>query len=256
MIRLSISRSSYSYFVTRQVKSKKSMQQDQPIKYKNTSQIRIPIQSDTGSGRKPLSQLGRAILKTIAYVIALVILSIIFANTVIIASSIDKIYNTDYLEVMNIPQRDVAIVLGASVTKDQLAKVYELRVITALDLYNRGLVKKILITGDGSGKYYDEIKPAIAYLVEHNVPPGYIISDPLGLDTYDSISRASQVYGINSAIVVTQRFHIPRAMYISQAFGIDAVGVAAPDASFGSYIFGNVREWYARVKAFYEVNIL
>lgn len=215
----------------------------------------MDLNTKNKSPEKPKPILGaiRWILFCSAGLIILTIILIMVANVAVIISSLGKMYEPNISGTGLIPKKTYAIVLGASVRKDELAAVYELRVMTALDLYKKGLVDKILITGDGQSKYYNEIKPALKYLTDRGVSPEDIVTDSLGLDTYDSIQRASQIYGINDAIIVSQGFHIPRATYIAESQGIDVVGAVAPDASVDSYVFGSVREWWARVKAFLEV---
>lgn len=222
-------------------------------RHKQGTSMDLNTKNESLEKLKPRLGVIRWILLCSAGLIVLTLILIVVANITVIISSLGKIYEPNVPGSRIIPKKTYAIVLGASVRKNELATVYELRVITALDLYKKGLVDKILITGDGQGKYYNEIKPALKYLIDRGVSPEDIVTDSLGLDTYDSIQRASQIYGVNDAIIVSQGFHIPRATYIAESQGIDVVGAAAPDAGVDSYVFGSTREWWARVKAFLEV---
>lgn len=178
---------------------------------------------------------------------------VLVANIVILNSTKGKIYDIGNISSSDINGFDTAIVLGASVSKNKLNRAYELRVSTALELYRQSKVQKILISGDGGGKYYDEITPAVNYLKERGVPDQDIMSDTLGLDTYDSIQRALQIYKLQNVVIVSQAYHLPRAIYIANALNMQSVGVKASDAGSSGQVIGGVREWYARVKAFIEV---
>lgn len=193
------------------------------------------------------------IRRGLAAAIIIVVMLVLVSNIVVLNSADGKIYSIDSKEFSSLGNQGVAIVLGASVSKNQLNKVYELRVGTALELYKQNKVQNILVSGDGNSKYYDEITPAINYLRDRGVPAEYIMGDSLGLDTYDSIQRALEVYGVRKVVIVSQSYHLPRAIFIANSLGVDAIGVSAPDAGQNGRTLGGAREWYARVKAFVEV---
>ncbi len=153
-----------------------------------------------------------------------------------------------------IPTAKVAILLGASVRESgELAPILEDRVKTAIFLYKTGHTKKILVTGDGSSKYYNEVEPIQKYLLEHGVSASDIILDNLGLDTFDSMYRAKNNFEVSSALVVSQRFHLSRAVYIARKLGIDAYGVSADLHPYG--FKNDFRELFATVKSFWEVGV-
>lgn len=135
----------------------------------------------------------------------------------------ESIYN-----VQDVPTRPIAIVFGARVhASGRLSTMLRDRVATAVELYHAGKVEKILMTGDNQSPYYDEPGAMTAYAVQAGVPEADILRDPLGLRTYDSCYRAAEIYGIREAILVTQDFHLDRALLLCSELGIDAVGVAA-----------------------------
>lgn len=150
------------------------------------------------------------------------------------------------------PSRDVAIVLGASVYGMEPSPILALRADTAATLYFKGRVKKVLITGDNS-PYHKEVTAVQKYLLQGGIPTSDIMLDPDGLDTYESMYRARAVFGITSAIVVTQSFHMPRALYLARSEGIDAVGATAPGGEY--QIFSYLREIPADWKALYDVSM-
>jgi SanA protein len=152
------------------------------------------------------------------------------------------------------PVRQVAIVLGARVFEDGgMAAMTSDRVETAAELYHRGLVKKLLISGDHGREDYDEVNTMRAAAEECGVPPQDIFLDHAGFSTYETMCRARKIFGVESALVVTQKFHLPRAVYLAGQFGIDAVGVPADRQSYKQSSFHAVREILARCKAYAQV---
>lgn len=154
------------------------------------------------------------------------------------------IYNsTDAL-----PKAEVALVPGASVASNgTLSPVLKERADTAAGLYEAGTVSKILVTGDNSTLQYDEVYPVGKYLQALGIPQKDIFLDYAGFDTYSSMYRARDVFGVTSVLVVSQRYHLPRAVFIARSLGLAAYGV---DASSGEkYLAYSLREIPASIKA-------
>jgi len=147
-----------------------------------------------------------------------------------------------------------ALVLGALVFPDgTVSMMVEDRLETALALYQAGKVEKILISGDHGREDYDEVNTMRRYLEEKGVPTEDIFMDHAGFDTYDSMYRAKAVFAASDLIVVTQRFHLPRALWIANSLGLEVQGVAADRHRYLSEDYYEWREAAARVKAFGEV---
>lgn len=146
----------------------------------------------------------------------------------------------------------VALVLGASVYSDgTLSPMLEQRAKTAYDLYKSGLVKKLLVSGDNRAPSYNEVIPIRKYLLESGVPAEDIFTDFAGLNTYDSVYRAKKIFGVHDLLVVTQSFHLPRAIYAARHVGLNAYGVSAN--LDGYYLKNNTREIFATAKTFFKV---
>ncbi|MDF2629419.1 MAG: hypothetical protein K0R39_3250 [Symbiobacteriaceae bacterium] len=146
-----------------------------------------------------------------------------------------------------------ALVLGAYVYPDgKPSMMVEDRLIAAHELYKTGKVKKILISGDHGRVEYDEVNAMRRYLEERGVPPEDIFMDHAGFDTYDSMYRARAVFQVQSAIVVTQAFHLPRAVWLARRLGLEAEGVVADRWVYAGARYYAAREMLARVKAFGE----
>lgn len=148
----------------------------------------------------------------------------------------------------------VVLILGASVRSDgSLSSVLEDRVNTALDVYQSGLARKILVSGDNSTAEYNEVIPVRSYLLKRGVPEEDIFVDFAGFDTYDSIFRAGYIFEANNIFIVTQNFHLPRAIYIGRGLGLDVYGITADRRSY--LLNNNFRETLAIVKTFLEMQI-
>lgn len=114
-------------------------------------------------------------------------------------------------------------------------------------VYQEGKVEKILISGDNSTMRYNEVIPARQYLIDNGIPEQNIFVDYAGFNTYDTMYRAKNIFKINSAVVVTQSFHLPRAVLLASVLGIDVQGI--PATTYQTTFRNNIREVVARVKA-------
>jgi vancomycin permeability regulator SanA len=154
------------------------------------------------------------------------------------------------------PARRVAIVFGAEVKKDGTPSVVlRDRVETAVDLYKRGRVEKLVMSGDNRFVGYNEPESMRQYALTLGMPDSDIVLDYAGRSTYDMCYRTKEIFGVNSAILVTQGFHMPRALFLCKAFGIDAVGVEASNYYYlkRSRLIWNTRELLATVKSVWDV---
>ncbi len=164
-----------------------------------------------------------------------------------------------YTEIEQVPPQPIAIVFGAGVWEDGTpTPMLADRVQAAVDLYKIGRVQKILMTGDNSRPDYDEVQAMSFYAQERGVPVTDILLDRAGLSTYDSCYRAQTLLGIQQAVLITQRYHLPRAVYTSRKMGIKAVGLGTPDWGIfrtDSMSYYTFREFLAVVKALWQVQV-
>lgn len=156
-----------------------------------------------------------------------------------------------YTAVEQAPHAQVAIVLGASVIGGKPSPILAARADGAITLYHAGKVDAILVTGDNGALSHDEVTPVREYLLQAGVAPADIFLDHAGFDTYSSMYRARVVFEATSAIIVTQDFHLPRALWIARAMGLDAYGFVAPGARADIYDY--LREVPASCKALLDV---
>lgn len=145
---------------------------------------------------------------------------------------------------------DIALVLGAGLKNGKPSPVLKDRLDTALDLYKNKVISKIIVSGDHGKKYYDEVNVMKNYLIENNVLSEDIFMDHAGFSTYDSIYRLRDVFEVKKVVIVTQKFHLYRSLYISKMLGVDAVGVSATKRHYAGEIKFELREILARDKDF------
>ncbi len=153
------------------------------------------------------------------------------------------------------PRADVVLVLGAEVAPGRTEPMPFLRdrLDTAAALIASGQARVVLVSGDADGSSGDETAVMSAYLTHAGVEPTRVVADPYGMDTYDSCARARQVYGVTKAFVVTQAYHLARAVALCRHLGIDADGVGARcDACGVNLVRNGVRDYFACTKAALE----
>lgn len=154
--------------------------------------------------------------------------------------------------VPDVADAPVAIVFGAELGEDGTPKPFLAgRLDSAAELYRAGTVRALLVSGDGQGDSGDEVTSMARYLTARGVPAARVVADPYGLDSYDTCVRAHRVFGVRRAVLVTQGFHLPRAVTLCRHAGIDADGLTARcDSCSALTLWRNrVRELPAAVKA-------
>lgn len=161
-----------------------------------------------------------------------------------------------YSTAADTPTRSVAIVFGAGLRGDGTPSPFlQQRLDLARDLYTAHRVRALLVTGDNGHSSHDEPAAMKTYLVQQGVPAADVVIDDAGFSTYDSCYRAKAVFGVKDAVVVTQGYHLPRAVYTCQRLGIDAVGLGGSefDAFRSKTISYSVREVLSSVKASWQL---
>jgi len=162
-----------------------------------------------------------------------------------------------YLPV-SVPARRVAIVFGAGLWRDGTpTPILRDRVATAAELYFQGKAEKLLLSGDNRFVNYNEPEAMRQYALSLGVPDEALVLDYAGRRTYDTCYRAKAIFGVTEAILVTQGFHLPRALYLCNHLGIEGVGVAADRQDYRklSRLYWNLRELLATLSALIEVHL-
>ncbi len=146
---------------------------------------------------------------------------------------------------------DCVVVLGCQVRSDGTpSHMLEDRLKRSVALYNNGTAPKILMSGDHGTKGYDEVDAMKRYAVEAGIPSEDVFMDHAGFSTYETVYRAKEIFGAEKIVIVTQRYHLYRAMYIAKAMGMEVYGVAADYRQYSGQLARDIREVLARVKDF------
>ena len=151
---------------------------------------------------------------------------------------------------------DCILVLGALVRSDGTpSHMLRKRLEKSLELYKQKVAPKILVSGDNSSVHYNETHVMRKWLEKHEVPKEDIFEDHAGFSTYESMYRASAIFKAHSIVVVTQRYHLARSIYIGRELGLDVWGIASGGNNYSQQFKRDVREWIARTKDFVQVVI-
>ncbi|MEU3371465.1 ElyC/SanA/YdcF family protein [Streptomyces sp. NPDC006660] len=155
--------------------------------------------------------------------------------------------------VADAPAAGVAVVFGAGLWKGEPSPYLAGRLDAAVELYRAGKVRAVLVTGDNSRDDYDEPDAMRGYLLRHGVPDTRVVADFAGFDTWDSCVRAKKIFGVDRAVLVTQGFHIRRAVALCEAAGVRSYGVGVDAAHDVTWYYGGAREVFAAGKALMDV---
>ncbi len=143
---------------------------------------------------------------------------------------------------------DAILVLGAGIWGDRPSPMLEDRLLTAISLYEEGASQKIIMSGDHGRKDYDEVNLMKNFVKEKGIPSENIFMDHAGFSTYESLYRAKEIFGVKKIIIVTQKYHLYRSLYIANKLGIEAVGVPADIRTYAGQSKRELREIVARGK--------
>ncbi|NGO13507.1 DUF218 domain-containing protein [Streptomyces sp. HC44] len=152
----------------------------------------------------------------------------------------------------DVPRTGVAMVFGAGLRGEEPSPYLAHRLDAAAELYRAGRIEVVLVTGDNSREDYDEPDTMRAYLTGRGVPDRRIVSDYAGFDTWDSCVRAKKIFGVDEAVLISQGFHIRRAVALCQEAGVTSYGVGVADRHDVTWYYGGVREIFAASKAALE----
>lgn len=150
---------------------------------------------------------------------------------------------------------DCIIVLGAGVRDDGSPTwMLEDRILVGIDCYNSGSAPKIIMSGDHGRVEYDEVNTMKQYAIDKGVPSEDVFMDHAGFSTYETMYRAKEVFGAKKVVIVTQEYHLYRAIYAAQSLGLEANGVSADLRNYSNMqYYREFREWFARTKDFLKL---
>lgn len=200
----------------------------------------------------------KRIIISFAILTGIVLVAGIYAlcvNAYVVNSAKEYILTAD--DAVKLDGIDCVLVLGAGVEGTTLSDMLADRVNTGIELYHGGAAPKILMSGDHGREDYDEVNAMKAYAIENNVPSEDIFMDHAGFSTYESMYRAKEIFSAEKIIIITQEYHLYRAIYIARYLGLEAWGV---DGQIRNYtvdtnIYNTLREFAARNKDFIYVRL-
>lgn len=174
-------------------------------------------------------------------------------NVWMIEQAKDKMFKIDDLGDFD---PDCVLVLGAGVWRGNIASpMLQDRLDKAIQISKAGIETTLLMSGDHGQDDYDEVNVMKKYAIDNGLNSSDIFMDHAGFSTYESIIRAKKVFGVKKVIIVSQKEHLPRALYIANALGLDAIGVASDPKDYSSQWSSDIREYLARTKEFFYLMI-
>lgn len=186
---------------------------------------------------------------TYIIIILIIILLIVLAINLYVKQSTKKqiIENNDYSGLKDI---DCIIILGAGIWGDKPSPMLEDRLLEGISLYENNVSSKIIMSGDHGKEDYDEVNIMKNFAIEKGVPSENIFMDHAGFSSYESIYRAKEIFKAKKVVIVTQKYHLYRALYIANKLGLDAYGVGADPRQYVGAMYRELREILARNKDF------
>ena len=194
-----------------------------------------------------MKKVSKYVIGAMTFVLAIIIG--IFGINMYVTKFSEKyiIENNNYSSVKDY---DCILVLGAGIWQDKPSPMLEDRLKTAIDLYKSDVAKKIIMSGDHGKKDYDEVNIMKDFAIKNGVPSKDIFLDHAGFSSYESMYRAKKVFDVKRMIVVTQKYHLYRSLYIANKLGIDAYGVGADPRRYVGATYREAREILASNKDF------
>ena len=190
----------------------------------------------------------KKILMFIIIFIILIILLILGINIFVVFSTKNNIITEESAK--DLKDIDCILILGAGVWGDKPSPMLEDRLVQGVSLYNNGVAPKIIVSGDHGTEEYDEVNIMKQFAIDKGVPSEDIFMDHAGFSSYDSIYRAKEIFGAKKILIVTQKYHLYRALYIADKLEIEAYGVGSDPRKYSGQALREIREIFARDKDF------
>ena len=190
------------------------------------------------------------ILKYGIIVLVIIAVAVLGINLYVRLSTKKQIIKKD--EYSNLSDVDCIIILGAAIWGDKPSPMLEDRLLEGIKLYQNNVSDKIIMSGDHGKKEYDEVNIMKNYVVERGIPSENIFMDHAGFSTYESIYRAKEIFQAKKIVIVTQKYHLYRALYIANRLGIEAYGVGSDPRQYVGATNREIREILARDKDFFK----
>ena len=190
----------------------------------------------------------KKIIKILVITAMIGIVLVLSINFYVVGTTKSRIIkNNDYSKLKDV---DCIVILGAGIWGDKPSPMLQDRLEEGIKLYNEGIAKKIIMSGDHGREEYDEVNIMKEYAIEQGVPSEDIFMDHAGFSTYESIYRAKEIFDADNIVIVTQEYHLYRALYIADKLNINAFGVNSDPRKYSGQAYRELREILARNKDF------
>lgn len=187
--------------------------------------------------------------KIALYSFTLSMVAVVTVNLYIKSITEKNIYKSE----RDIPTTKVGIIFGAGINGNNPSKYLKDRLDAGIQLYNANKIQKILLSGDNGREEYDELTVMKNYCYQHGVDTTKIYIDYAGFDSYSTLYRAKKIFSIRNAVLISQEYHLNRAIYIGNQIGINSIGYSANKGLYKGYKYVCFREYFSRFKAFIDV---
>lgn len=192
----------------------------------------------------------KAVIFVVLGIVLLIGIAAVSLSVYMVKATEKNIFTADTFK--NDEKADCILILGAGVKDDKPKPMLRDRLLTGIELYKSGAAKKIIMSGDHGRADYDEVNVMRAFALEQGVRAEDIFLDHAGFSTYDSVYRAKNIFGAENIIIVSQKYHLYRALYISEKLDVKAAGVSANLNTYGGQLKRDIREIIARDKDFFK----
>lgn len=190
----------------------------------------------------------KKIIKILVITAMISIVLVLSINFYVVGTTKSRIIkNNDYSKLKDV---DCIVILGAGIWGDKPSPMLQDRLEEGIKLYNEGIAKKIIMSGDHGREEYDEVNIMKEYAVNKGIPSEDIFMDHAGFSTYESIYRVKEIFDANNIVIVTQEYHLYRALYITDKLDINAYGINSDPRQYSGQLFREIREILARNKDF------
>ena len=192
----------------------------------------------------------KAVIFVVLGIVLLIGIAAVSLSAYMVKATEKNIFTADTFK--NDEKADCILILGAGVKDGKPKPMLRDRLLTGIELYKSGAAEKIIMSGDHGRADYDEVNVMRAFALEQGVRAEDIFLDHAGFSTYDSVYRAKNIFGAENIIIVSQKYHLYRALYISEKLDVKAAGVSANLNTYGGQLKRDIREIIARDKDFFK----
>lgn len=192
----------------------------------------------------------KAVIFVVLGIVLLIGIAAVSLSAYMVKATEKSVFTADTFK--NDEKADCILILGAGVKDDKPKPMLRDRLLTGIELYKSGAAEKIIMSGDHGRADYDEVNVMRAFALEQGVRAEDIFLDHAGFSTYDSVYRAKNIFGAENIIIVSQKYHLYRALYISEKLDVKAAGVSANLNTYGGQLKRDIREIIARDKDFFK----